>query len=509
MQRAQLVSPLISGCWTDLAVCAQANLGSLPTPLADALRAIHAVPAVHDCEDLLPEVVDQLFDAGLFSLTVPNAFGGGGADNLNFTHAMFEVGRLGAQYAITAVPHLCNGVRSIALFGTPHIQQRVLPRVDANRELIAFALTEDHGSDVAALRTRLTATAEGGYRLDGAKHWITNVPHAGHLVVTALCPDLCPRPGAATFVLLARDAAGLQISRAWPKITADGSATVSLYFDNIHVAPHDLFGEPGRAIEHFNTVVDGGRLGTAAAAIGIAASACEAVRSDQMGIPRGITADALDRRILLLRATVACSARLSDLGSADHAVTTALCKSLCTTEALALAQSLRDAYAAAGRPLPGRVRRALAELPLFRILEGPSEVISLHAMSVLLTRFIDYPSAGSAADSSGIDLLLLRYRRLLHSAREVAGIAQIQSILLPLADAGAWLHALACAAAVTAQPDCGISVPAAWHKQWLTYPRMAAIAALQCAEQVLHHPPAAWCEPIFSAMRNEALPELL
>lgn len=407
-------------------------------------------PAASD--DLEPAVLDTLFSCGLLTMTVPSGYGGLGADNLAFTTSIIELGRMGAQYAITAVPHLCNGVQSISRFAGTTLQREVLPMIGQRRRLVSFALTEDHtGSDVASLRSRLTRRGDQ-FVLNGSKLWITNVDLAGHLVVVARCPELTPNPAGTVFVLLAPDAPGLSVSRYWHKLTANGARTVSLYFNDIAVPADRLFGEPGRAIEHFNSLVDCARLGTAAAAVGIARRAWESILADHRSDRVAWNWLDADYRLAVLDAVLAVSAFYSDTGYADHAVTTALCKSFCTRRALELVQDIAYGYSALRLTLPGPVGQALQELPLFKVLEGPNEVICFHAMLTLLTRFVeaaedpplgivpptDDPPAAACAS------LLRRYRRLLRQLRALPELIHEQQRLLEAAEAGQHLHALTC-----------------------------------------------------------------
>lgn len=498
-------SPLAKGILEDGPALEDACFSPGDRQLLESLAVLGREAGEPEREVLDPHRLAQLFDIGLFALTIPREFGGLGANHQLFVQAMVQVGRLGAQYAITAVPHLCNGVKSIALFGTGAMRERVFNDVVHGRRLISFALTEDHtGSDVASLRSKLEETGTGGFLLTGSKLWITNVLLAGHIVVVARCPSLSRNPKAAVFILMPRDQAGLAVSRPWRKLTADGCETVSLFFDAAPIAADQLFGTVGGAIDHFNTIVDSGRLGTAGAVLGLALGAWDSVLADQE-CPREAFADLqADTRLFVMERVLAQSASCSDARYADHPVTTAFCKAYCTRHALDLVGAIHQRYAQIGKQPPAMVTHALKALPLFKVLEGPTEVICLHAGLALLTRFapLDAAPAGPAAQTpveEGLPKLLASFHAALAEVRKVSGLVSEQNLVLAVADAGMFLHAAWCVADGQAKTDSlDVAAP------WLELALMEAEQALQGLQAELRAPSAARSEPLFSRMPKDA-----
>lgn len=502
-----LASPIATGVLeADGQASEVGRLSSGAHSLLQNLAALKRELGGKEAEALDPHVLARLFDFGLFALTVPREFGGLSADHRLFAQAMVEVGRLGAQYAITAVPHLCNGVKSIALFGTEAIQRRVFDDVVHGRRLISFALTEDHtGSDVASLRSRLEEAGDGRYLLSGSKLWITNVPLAGHIVVMARCPSLSSNPKGAVFVLLPRDQAGLSVSRPWRKLTADACETVSLFFDAAPITPEQLFGKIGGAIDHFNTIVEAGRLGTAGGALGLAAAAWDSVLADPC-CPQQEFADLeAESRLLAMQRVLARSAFHSDAEYADHAITTAFCKAYCSQQALDLVRAMHERCADLGLPPPAMLAHALKALPLFKVLEGPTEVICLHAGIALLTRFgtaeasvVQAPAGGGAyrAYAAG---LLARFQAALGLARNVSSLVLQQNLVLAVSRAGMCLHAALCVHGDVAT-DGSRTVAARAADISL----VEAEQALQSLEAELQAPSAARSEALFARMPKEA-----
>lgn len=385
-------------------------------------------------------VVDALFACGLFSLTVPQAAGGLDASLRDFTLAMQYVGRLGPAYAMTAVPHLCISVKSVASLCAPDASATILRAIRDERRLLAFAITEDHGSDVSAMRTRLTRDADGRLRLGGRKQWITNLARASHVVVAALCPDLHRAPGATVLVLVALSQPGVRVSQPWHKIAANGSDTADLFLDDVIVAEDALLGTPGHGLALFGAMVQPGRLGAAAAALGMAIEALRQVRT--AGLPT-LAVRELEDMALATTALGAClrlTASYGDEGHPEFPLLVSLAKHLCTREAQALVSALELAHARAGQPAPVAVRRASDTMGLFRLLKGPGEVIALQTVSAWLSR-LGQASAPSSRDARplrlALDCLLQGYAWL---ARE-GGPSLQPGAAASLADASAawWL----------------------------------------------------------------------
>jgi alkylation response protein AidB-like acyl-CoA dehydrogenase len=151
-----------------------------------------------------------------------------------------------------------------------------VPRL-ASGELVcgAFALSEpEAGSDPAAIRTTATRTA-GGWRLSGTKQWITCGDHAGAMVVWAVTEPGAGHKGITAFVVDGK-ARGITVSRLEEKLGLHGSATAQLVLDGVEVGDDAVLGAPGRGFALAMMALDGGRIGIASQAIGIARGALEA-----------------------------------------------------------------------------------------------------------------------------------------------------------------------------------------------------------------------------------------
>jgi hypothetical protein len=331
----------------------------------------------------------QMFDYGLFSLTVPVEYGGLNSCIRDFVVAMESVGRMGPAYAMTSVPHLCISVKSVASLCRASEARAILGAIRAQHRLLAFAITEDNGSDVAAVKTRLTLDRDGRMRLSGRKQWITNLARASHVVVVALCPELHRAPGATVLVLLAIDQPRVSFGSPLDKLCANGSDTSELYFDDVEIQAHQLLGQPGQGLSLFNDMVLSGRLGAAAAAVGLTRQALLVARTDMaIAAPRSA---AIEATLDVLSAALTLSAALGDAGHPEFSMVTALSKHMCTRQAQTLAGDIAHSYACTGKITPPAVTRALNAMGLFRLLKGPGEIIALHALAAWAPRINEAP----------------------------------------------------------------------------------------------------------------------
>jgi alkylation response protein AidB-like acyl-CoA dehydrogenase len=243
-----------------------------------ATRVIEPQAADIDRHERFPEeILRGLAELGLMAVNVPQELGGAGAGVVAYALAMQEVARACASTAVTmAVTNMVGEV--IARFGTDEQKQRCCPRL-ASGEWIAgsFALSEvEAGSDPGAMRT--TARADGdAWVIDGSKQWITSGAHAGVFVVWARTGDPQALPGTKgiSCFLVEGGTPGLVVGKAEDKMGLRGSNTVALSFEGCRVPKGALLGELHGGFKIAMMALDGGRIGIASQAIGIARAALE------------------------------------------------------------------------------------------------------------------------------------------------------------------------------------------------------------------------------------------
>lgn len=212
---------------------------------------------------------------GLMGIPFPEAYGGAGADTVSAAIAIEEVARACGSTALAYAAHMGLGSAPIALFGTEEQKQTFLKPAAEGTYMAAFGLTEPHaGSDAGATRT--TARLVGNeWVINGAKMWITNAPVAGHIIVTAQTDPDKGKNGISAIIVPA-GTPGLSFGKHEPKMGLRGSVSTAISFEDVRVPSTNLLGERGRGFIQFLQVLDGGRIGIGAMAIGLAQAAFEA-----------------------------------------------------------------------------------------------------------------------------------------------------------------------------------------------------------------------------------------
>jgi len=237
------------------------------------------VPAAgaFDREGRFPEEqLERMAELGLMGVNIPAELGGAEAGVVAYALAMQEIAYGCASAAVTmAVTNMVGEV--ICAFGTEEHKRRYVPRLTSGEyKAGAFALSEPQcGSDAAGIKTR--ATRKGGkWILDGEKMWITSGDKAGVIVVWARTGG--PGAGGVSAFLVEQSAPGLGIGRHEDKMGLRGSTTVSLVLDSCEVDETALLGEEGGGFRIAMMALDGGRIGIANQACGIAQAALDEAR---------------------------------------------------------------------------------------------------------------------------------------------------------------------------------------------------------------------------------------
>jgi alkylation response protein AidB-like acyl-CoA dehydrogenase len=232
---------------------------------------IAPVAAELDREHRFPyDLVAELAELGLMGMTVPEEYGGAGADTVAYAVAVEELTRIDSSVAITVAAHHSLGTLPIFYFGNEEQKQEWLPQLASGQKLAAFGLTEPGaGSDAGATRTT-AELRDGQWIVNGSKIFITN---AG-TDITA-CVTITARTGEDEIsnLIIPNGTPGYEISAPMEKMGWHASDTRELSFRDCAVPEGSLLGPRGEGFNQFLQILDGGRISVAAMAVGLAQGA--------------------------------------------------------------------------------------------------------------------------------------------------------------------------------------------------------------------------------------------
>jgi alkylation response protein AidB-like acyl-CoA dehydrogenase len=242
--------------------------------LARELAQAEIVPnaAAWDRDHRFPdELYPKLAELGLLGVCVPEEYGGAGADFLSYILVLEELSRGDAGVGVTVAVHTSATTLPILTFGTEEQRARFVPPLARGEQIGAFALTEPgSGSDAGSLRTVAVPTGDG-WSISGSKQWITNGSRAGTFVLFARTdPETAGARGVSCFVL---DADHVRVTREEEKLGLNSSTTSDIVLEGAEVGRDRLLHEEGRGFRVAMATLDGGRIGIAAQALGIAQAA--------------------------------------------------------------------------------------------------------------------------------------------------------------------------------------------------------------------------------------------
>ncbi len=220
------------------------------------------------------ELVKRMAELGFLGIAISEDHGGAGLDNVSYVLAMEEVARACASTAVIMSVNNSLVCDPISRFGTAAQKTQWLTPLAAGKLLGCFALSEpEAGSDAAAQKT--TATKDGDHwRLDGTKNWITNGPVADVCVLFAMNDKAAGHKGITAFILPMKTK-GVRCGTPDDKLGIRGSKSSQIFLDDVRLPGDALLGEVGGGFAVAMSTLDGGRIGIAAQALGIARAALE------------------------------------------------------------------------------------------------------------------------------------------------------------------------------------------------------------------------------------------
>jgi butyryl-CoA dehydrogenase len=219
---------------------------------------------------------DRLADLGLTGIVFPEEYGGAGADYISYAIAVEELSRVCGSTGVTLSAHLSLGSNPIFLFGSQQQKEQFLVPLATGTKMGAFGLTETSaGSDAGGTKT--TAVRDGNsWILNGSKIFITNAGEADTYIVFARTDKDAEKHHGISAFIVEKGSPGFSFGKKEQKLGIRSSPTMEILFDKCHIPLDNLLGEEGMGFKIAMKTLDGGRIGIASQALGIAQGALDA-----------------------------------------------------------------------------------------------------------------------------------------------------------------------------------------------------------------------------------------
>lgn len=349
-----------------------------------AQEEVKPITFMLDQENKFPsEAIQSLADMGMMGIPYPKEYGGAGLDMISYAIAVEELSRVDGGVGVILSAHTSLGTYPIAAFGTDEQKQKYLVPLAKGEKLGAFGLTEENaGSDAGGTET--TAVLEGDYYiLNGEKIFITNAGKADIYIVFAVTtPDIGTR-GISAFIV-EKGWEGFSFGQHYDKMGIRSSATAELIFNNVKVPKENLLGKEGDGFKIAMSTLDGGRIGIAAQALGIAQGAYEnaleySKERIQFGKPiceQQIIAFKLADMATKLRAARLLIYSAAELkGNHEHySMEAAMAKQYASDVCLEIVNDALQIFGGSGYLKGMEVERAYRDAKICTIYEGTNEI---------------------------------------------------------------------------------------------------------------------------------------
>jgi butyryl-CoA dehydrogenase len=329
------------------------------------------------------ENIRQLAEMGLMGMMVPEEYGGAGMDTVSYAMAMEAISAACASTGVIMSVNNSLVCWPIQTYGSEDQKKRILTPLARGEKLGCYALSEPgHGSDPAGLKLA-AKKVEGGYRLRGTKNWITNGREADYAIVFATVDPSLGHKGICAFIVDTK-AEGFQVSKLEDKLGITASSTAQLFFDDVFVPQDMLLGKEGQGFKIALSTLDGGRIGIASQALGIAKCAFEASKKfaserEQFGAPiaklqaiQWFIAD-MATRLQGARLLTWSAAKNKDLG-VKYTKEAALAKLAASEAAMWITTKAIQVHGGYGYTKEYVVERNFRDAKITEIYEGTSEI---------------------------------------------------------------------------------------------------------------------------------------
>ena len=240
-----------------------------------AEKEVKPLAAEVDEEERFPtETVEKMKEIGLFGIPMPKEYGGAGGDYLMYAMAVEELSKVCGTTGVILSAHTSLGTWPIYRYGTSEQKEKYLPDLCSGKKLGAFGLTEPNAGTDAALQQTVAIKDGDNYIINGSKIFITNAGEAETYVIFAMTDKSKGTKGISAFII-EKGTPGFSFGKHEKKLGIKGSATCELIFEDVVLPKENLLGAEGKGFGIAMSTLDGGRVGIAAQALGLAQGALD------------------------------------------------------------------------------------------------------------------------------------------------------------------------------------------------------------------------------------------
>ena len=360
-----------------------------------ALNEVKPLAKEIDEEEKFPqETVKKMAECGLMGINVPTEFGGAGGDMKMYISAVEELSKVCATTGVVLSAHTSLCVSPILEFGTPAQKSQYVPKLASGEWLGAFGLTEPNAGTDASYQQTTAAKVEGGYVLNGTKIFITNAGYANVYIIFAMTDKSQGTRGITAFIVESTFE-GFKVGKKEAKMGIRGSSTCELIFTNCFVPECNVLGKIGEGFKIAMKTLDGGRIGIAAQALGIAEGALDetvAYVKERKQFGRPIAAFQNTQFVLADLKTKVEAAKLLVYQAADKkqnkakdvSVAAAMAKLYAAEVAMEVTTKCVQLHGGYGYTRDYPVERMMRDAKITEIYEGTSEVQRMVISGALL-----------------------------------------------------------------------------------------------------------------------------
>jgi alkylation response protein AidB-like acyl-CoA dehydrogenase len=378
----------------------EAELTEVQTMIRDTIRELARkeflprAAALDESGEFPWDNFKKLAELGLTGIPIPESYGGAGADTLSMTIALEEIARACGSTCLTLAAHTSLGTMPIFLFGSEELKRKYVPSNARGETIGSYGLTEPGaGSDSGGTQTMATPTS-GGWKINGAKMFMTNASVSSVMTVTAVTDrDLEKHSRISAFVIDSKSK-GVTVAKKEDKLGCRASDTCYVTFEDVYVPEGQLLGQRGQGWHYFMQILDAGRIGIGAMALGLAEGAfdkaLEYARERKtfgkpIGSHQGVAFMLADMKVEIeaARNLIYHAARLKDAGK-PFALEAAMAKLFSSEMAMRVCRNAIQIFGGYGYMTEYGVERYYRDAKLCEIGEGTSEiqrlVISRHLL---------------------------------------------------------------------------------------------------------------------------------